>query len=155
MNPIKLLSLGLGIALLSACASQKNTLTKEQRAVAYTEYIAEQKLEQLDKIRSFRLHGWSSLGDKHLIISTSLNRPYLITLRRKCHNLDYSQAIKVHNNSGMLQAKFDYITPLDGVEINCYIESIHKLTRDQKKAMLAIGKPVDEEKEAKAGKDKV
>lgn len=144
MKIIKLLTLGFSIAVLSACASKYN-MTKEERAVAYNEFTEQQKLEKVDRIRSFRFHGWTPLGDQHLIVNASLNRPYLVTLRRKCTNLDFNQTIKINNHSNMLQAKFDSITVLDGVEINCYIESIHKLNKEQKKAMLAIGKPEKEE----------
>lgn len=150
MKIIKLLTIGISAAVLAACAS-KYTLTKEQRAVAYNDFVEQQKLEKVDRVRSFRLQGWTPLGDQHLIVNASINRPYLVTLRRKCTNLDFNQTIKIHNNSNMLQAKFDYITVLDGVEINCFIESIHKLTREQKKAMLAIGKPEKQDESVEKG----
>lgn len=139
MKMIKLIVVGFSVSVVLACVNKYN-LTKQERALAYNDFVETQQLEKVDRVRSFRFQGWTPLGDQHLIVNVSLNRPYLITLRHKCTNLDFNQTIKINNHSNMLQAKFDSITVLDGVKNNCYIDTIHKLNKEQKKALLAIGK---------------
>ena len=124
---------------LQGCASPY-TLNKEQRKEAYAQFIETEKLAQVDKITSFRFDGWSALGDEHLIISKSMNKPYLVTLNRPCFDLEHTMAIKIHNTGSTLMAKFDSITIPDSIEVKCFIKSIHELSKEQKKSLLKIGK---------------
>lgn len=139
MKLTHLLTLSLASLLLSACAS-KYELNKQERAEAYTQFIETESLTRVDSIRSFRLNGWAALGDQHMILNATPSRPYLITFRNKCSNLDLVHGIQVHKRGATLESKFDFITTMDTVKVNCYIGTIHQLTKQQKKTLLAIGK---------------
>ncbi|MFT5520255.1 MAG: hypothetical protein ACI9IA_000845 [Enterobacterales bacterium] len=150
MTGIKFRALIMAICsvfILSACASSY-TMNNNERTEAYAEYIVTEKLESMDRVRSFRLDGFSSLSDENLIISTGVNRSYLITFRNTCFNLRQANFIKVNNSDSSLQTKFDSISvPQDaGIGTKCFIDKIHKLTVEQKKAMLKIGRKSEEDK---------
>ena len=136
---IKRFILTIGFStLIAGCATSTMSLT--ERTEAYNQYIESEKLEKLDKIAAFKFDGWSSLGNEHLIISTSFNKPYLITLRQKCWDLRYTSTIAVHNNGNSLLTKFDSISVPQSNGLKCFIKSIHKISTDQKKALWKIGR---------------
>ena len=64
------------ILILSSCAS--NGLTDVERTALYQNYVSENKLEQVRSIYAFRFNGWRELGKEHLIIFTSISKPYKI-----------------------------------------------------------------------------
>jgi len=136
-----LLSVVLGI-LVVGCAT--HTMTRLERTAAYHEFIETEKLEPLKSITSFRFQGWSSLGEEHLIISTHINRYYLITLKSRCNDLDFANAIQVNNHGSMLQAKFDSISIPNAMGIKCFIKTIHKITKEQRNSLWKIGRESEE-----------
>ncbi len=146
MKTTKILTLALASVLTIACSSN-DTMTTEEKTAAYNDFISKEKLTQVDLIRSFNLRGWSSLGEQHMIITASANRPYLITLKHDCYDLDFSQTIKVHSHNRMLRANFDYITMVpDPIKKKCFIDTIHELTKAQKQMLKEIGKPTNSSK---------
>lgn len=125
------------LALLAGCAS--SGLTRAEKAAMYDEYVKKTELEQVDRITTFRFYGWSPLDEKRLILKTSAQRAYLITLQSDCWNLDFANGIKVNQGgSSSLHAKFDSISVADYPERRCFIESIHKLTKDQAKEIAKL-----------------
>ena len=56
--------------------------------------------------------------------------------------------IGVHHKASSLLAKFDYIVVPDTIPVRCYIDTIHKIDKDQKKALMAIGQPPKNETES-------
>lgn len=132
--------------LLAACATQR--MSNVERTDAYNKFIETEKLESLRSISAFRFDGWNSLGQEHLIMSTRVNRPYLITLRARCLDLRYATAIIFNNTGSTLQAGFDSISVPGSLNIRCYIKTIHKLTREQKSAITKIGRNEEEAKDA-------
>lgn len=136
---IQWLFIGLLTMFVStACAT--SAMTQKEKTDAYRQFIVTEKLEPLDKITSFKFDDWSPLGDEHLIISTSVRKMYLITLSQRCSDLRFANAIKIHNTGSSLSAKFDSISVPAVIEIKCYIKSIHRVTKEQKKALQKIGK---------------
>lgn len=129
-EPMKyLVSILTTLAVLTGCASQR--LTNEDRETLYQNYLAEIKAEPLERITAFRFYGWRELGNRHLIISTSYNRNYFITLRGTCIELQYSHTIGINRSDSSLNAKFDSIFVPSFPEQRCHIKSIHKITREQ------------------------
>ena len=126
-------------SMLVSCAT--STLSSKEKTAAFNAYITEHNLKQVDKIRPFRIDQWTGLGKQHLILYRRFNEPYLITLKSRCFDLEHAVAISVNHNHGSLLAKFDSITVPNDIQVNCYIKSIHRLTKAQKKELLAIGKP--------------
>ena len=149
---------GAIVLALAGCATGPTMSTKEKNA-AYADYVVENKLPNFKKINSFRFHGWQSLTDEYLILSTSVKKKYLIELRGYCPDLDYSHAIKLNQSmSGSLVTKFDSISVLNGdrnsAHLKCHIKSIHQLTKAQAKEIAAIGDDVKPEKSAEESTDK-
>ena len=130
------------VSLVSACTS-KNYLSEEEKATAYQAFIDSESLVEVKKIMGFRYNGWASLGEQHLVLYKNSHSPYLITLKRRCYDLDFTQAIKVHTTGSVLYAKYDAVSVPDGIEVKCFIDTIHELTKEQKKALFKIGKPQD------------
>ena len=122
------------VLLLASCASIKQA----SKQPIYADYISENKLEEVKKITSFRFHGWQSLDNHHLILSASFNRPYLISFKNYCNDLDFTNAIIVDSSGSSLQAKFDSIIPARHHSTKCYIDSIHKITREQARQLTSL-----------------
>lgn len=140
--------LGSLVALLMGCSA--STLTPVEKTAAYNNFTQEQKLEQVDRISSFRFDSWTSLGKQHLILYRNFNEPYLVKLKRDCFDLDFTMQIGVGHKSNTLLAKFDYIVVPDTIPVRCYIDTIHKIDKDQKKALMAIGEPPKNDGEPEA-----
>ena len=130
-------------ALISACAST-STMTAQEKDTAYLDYIASHQLESVDKVQSFKFNDWQSLSNKHLLVSASLNKKYLIGLKSACTDLKFSNAITVNrtNNSSLITG-FDSVTALHAPGVKCFIKSIHPLTKEEAMEIAAIGKPAD------------
>ena len=133
----RLASLLLLGVITAGCAT--STMTKQQRTEAYVEYIASENLESIKKITAFRFDSWSSLGEEHVIISTRINKAYLISLRSRCNGLSYANVIQVHNTGPTLHRNMDSISVPGQMDFRCYIDNIYPLTKDQKKALAKIG----------------
>ncbi len=123
----KNLLLLLGLLVLSACSSI-DTRSKEP---IYQQYIAENHLESVTKITTFRFQGWRSLDNYFLIVSTSMAKPYLIELNGYCLDLRSANSIVINNSGSILQTKFDSINAAGYPNQKCYIKSIYKVTREQ------------------------
>lgn len=143
MKALKLLSCLVVLVGLTACAA-KSGLTNKEKAAAYQAFIESEQLPELDRIAAFRLNGWAALGDKHLILYKTHNKPYLITLNRSCYDLDFAMAIKVHSDGSSLHTKFDSISVPGDIEMKCFIKTIHKISKEQKQALFDIGKDIEE-----------
>ncbi|NNJ71962.1 MAG: hypothetical protein HKP09_02145 [Enterobacterales bacterium] len=144
------IALLISLFILAGCAT--NSLNLAERAEAYDAYIVEKKLEKLDRITTFRFDGWADLGEQHLIISTNVNRMYLLTFKNKCFDLHHSQAIKINQTGSVLQTKFDSIEVVDDFPMRCFIDGIYKISREQRRELIAIGRDKEstEEDVAKA-----
>lgn len=138
-----LITLFLG-ALLGGCTSTR--LSESERFEAYENFKAETPLEQVKRIPHISNSRWTPLGEQHLILYKGANRPYLITLKRRCFNLDTTHGIKIDSFGGSLSAGTDSISVLDGSEIRCFIDTIHKITKEQRKALVKLGRRDEEEK---------
>jgi len=136
----------LSILILSiwfaGCAS--TVMSHAERVEAYNNFIVSEKLEPLKRITAFKFDSWSSLGQEHLIIRATHNRPYLITLKNRCHDLHHAMEVGVDNTGSMLYAGFDAIVVPDNHGQKCYIKNIYKLTKEQKKAILDIASAPEE-----------
>lgn len=117
------------IVLMGGCTS--NRLTIEERVSLYNNHLIQIKAEEVDRITAFKFRGWRELGNRHLIVSTSLNRNYFISLRNPCIELSHSHSIGINRSDSSLNAKFDSIFVPSFPEQRCFIKTIHKITREQ------------------------
>ncbi|MFT6734158.1 MAG: hypothetical protein ACJAS9_002353 [Polaribacter sp.] len=121
--------------LVASCATlEKN---KDKKESIYAEYVKENKLQSQKKITSFNFHGWRSLDNQYLILSTSFSKPYLIDLIGYCHDLNFTQTIVVHNSGSTLHAKFDSIS-VPNYSIKCRIDSIYRITKKQANELTSL-----------------
>lgn len=140
MLKIKSLSKGivfyLTIFLLMSCQGIQKAENKKKNI--YDDYVIQNKLESIEQITVFHFHGWNSLDNKHLVISTKLKKPYLITLSSICPDLKFVNTLIVNNHGNRLQAKFDSISINNEHPTKCLIKSIHPITREQAKQLSAL-----------------
>lgn len=124
---------------LAGCAT--SSLSNTELTDAYDQYIDTENLQELEQIVSFRYDGWSALGQQHLIITAGFNRPYLIKLSQRCTDLRFANVIGIKNTiNDRLQAKFDSISVPGSLAIDCYIDSIYELSRQQRDDLRKIGR---------------
>lgn len=87
--------------------------------------------ERVDRIRDYRLSGWNSIDDEHLIIHTGPRDSYLLTLKSPCHNLRSAEHIALSTTVGSVTT-FDKIIVRShpaGFTERCLIEDMHELKR--------------------------
>ncbi|WP_144394003.1 DUF6491 family protein [Pleionea sediminis] len=122
------------LSVLLGCSTVKKTKSDD----IYKKYIKEQKLEKSARITAFRFHGWNSLNREYLIVSTSFNKPYLLTLNTPCNDLPFAHRIVIDNDGSSLDAGFDSIVVPDSIAGKCRIKSIYKLTKEQADELTAL-----------------
>jgi len=127
------------LALLASCASTDNK--DSQRFKKYDDYIVNNDLISLSKIRTFKFQNWKSLDNKHLILSSSHKKQYLISLQSYCVDLVFTPSIGLKQAmSTSLSAGFDSIVVSKQPQQDCRIKSIHELSQDQEKQVLELRK---------------
>jgi hypothetical protein len=147
-NTMKLFALLIALSSLTFGCSSIDGMSPKERNLAYKNYIESQKLESINKIRSFRFRGWQSLTNDFLIISTAVRKKYLVEVSSYCGDLSFANAINIHRSTGSsLQTKFDSISTTDEPRLKCRIDAIYPINKAQAKEIHAIGKPVEELKE--------
>lgn len=125
---------------LASCS--KNQLTNEQRDQAYRQYIADNKLESIKSINTFRYDGWQSLTQNFLILSTSIKRKYLIELTGICRDITFAQSLYINQiDANNLSARFDSFSTSSNRMERCVIKTIYPLTPEQAKFIVSIGMP--------------
>ena len=125
------------VLVATGCASQ--TMTNRERTVAYNQFISTEQPEQVQKITAFKFHGWTPLGEEHIIINSHYNRYVLLTFNNACDNLNFANTIKVNNVGTTIRAKIDSIYVSESKVTQCFIKSIHNLTKEQSDTIKNIG----------------
>lgn len=143
LSPPATLLFLLSVFLLSSCMTSPQN--QQEKVSRFEQYATDNKLESIDKIRSFRFSAWRELDRKHLIISTSVRKPYFITLKGNCLNLQFTNTIGIDNLGSSLTAGFDSIFVLEFPQLKCRIQSIHRLTKQQADDMTDLRKQKDPE----------
>jgi len=125
---------------LSGCATT-DTLTDDEKNVAYAQYIIENNLETIKHIRAFKFQGWSSLTDDYLVLSSSFKKRYLVELKNSCYDLNDSYSIALKQSmTSQLSINFDAIMVVNDFPRKCYIKSIYPIDKAAVKQLQAIGK---------------
>ena len=116
-------------------------MSMQDKNLKYNDYITQQQLKSLKKIKTFKLHSWQSLTNDYLIVSTSPKDKYLVEVNGHCPELRFAHGIIVNRTIGsILSTKFDSISVISSPQMKCYIKSIHQLTKEQATEIVAIGK---------------
>ena len=139
---------------LMGCSSNSN-VNHSKKNQAFRNFLQAENIEKTKKIVSFNFHGWNSLTDEFLIISSSRKRQYLLELNGFCHEIRWAHSILINRTtSSTLQAKFDSISTIESPEMKCFIKTIYPLTPEQKSAIKAMNKPDESSKENSALENK-
>ena len=128
----------ISVLFLSACTANKNY----SKTDIYQEYLIQNQLKSLDKIKNFTFRGWNSLDTNHLILSGSHNKFYLIELYNSCNDLNYTNSIILDQAiDHTLSVKFDaVIIPNQNFQNKCRITSIHEINKEQRNELTALRK---------------
>lgn len=129
------------LLLLVACSANNGAVLKAKN-LAFQEYITQNNIESVSKVTSFKFHGWNSLTDEFLIISSSHKRKYLLELTGYCSDIRWAHAIILNRSTNSsLHAKFDSISTPESPNISCNIKKIYPLTKEQLIDIKAIDHP--------------
>ena len=115
------------ICVLAACGTTDNGQTIEQQ-------LAERKYTlggYVDRVEDYRIMGWNSLDNRHVIIQSSPKRSYLVTLRQPCYNLDTAETIAFSTTVGSM-TRHDKIAVRSGARgytEQCWIDSLQELNK--------------------------
>ncbi len=137
----------LSLIVISACSNTGSVVLKEKNQ-AFRDYVSTNGIENVDKVTPFKFHGWNSLTDDFLVISTSPKRRYLVELSGFCSDIRWAHTIKVNRTtSSALYARFDSISSLQSPQVNCMIKTIYPLTPEQYDEVKLIDKKLGKERE--------
>ena len=143
---IKLLAAATVLAALTACAStttSKQPLNPEELALSKGYLLG----APVNGIRNYRFNGWNYVNDKAIIIDSSVNKRYLVTLRNSCRELSSREYIGTTAIGGHMRAGLDAVlVRRDGFSHSynhsyshssfdtnkCYIDKIYALSKIKK-----------------------
>lgn len=132
----KLIASVLALALLAGCATYHPS--EEEWQTMVNDFVKSQQLESIKRITTFKLDSWYPLGEQNLILRTSPSRSYLLTLRGRCPDLDFAQALATDQSiSSQLDAKFDAVFVPGKFHVRCPIDSIYPISKEQYKALTS------------------
>ncbi len=121
------------VLLTTACHNNK------QQRPNYAAFIESEGLVGVKRVQQFRFQGWQPLDDRHLILSSSHRKGYLIKLMSVCTELGFTNHIKLKQEfSTILNAKFDSIIVPGQFNQECTIDRIYKLDEAQKQALQEL-----------------
>ncbi|OKY26645.1 DUF6491 family protein [Thalassotalea sp. PP2-459] len=132
------------LTVITACANRSTNLTQMNTDIRH--YITANDMTAVDRVTSFRFHGWNSISDEFLVLTSSPKRKYLIELLGYCSDIRWAHTIKLERSmDSSLHAKFDSIGIPGQPALNCRIEKIYPITSEQEDVIFAIKNPPEEE----------
>ena len=122
---LSIVALAFGIA---ACASNPDQeLTLDQKLAKHNYTLG----KPVDRVEDYRIMGFNSLDDFHVIILSSPTRSYLVTTRMRCYNLDTAENLAFSTTVGSLTDNDKLIvrSGSSGYTEQCYISSLMELNK--------------------------
>ncbi|HEY2809712.1 MAG TPA: DUF6491 family protein [Steroidobacteraceae bacterium] len=109
------------LALLSACSGGSPRQDPEAVRARYASYAG----DPLDRITWLgRFDSWESLGNDQLLIFTTPNTAYLLTVTLPCTDLPFVQNIALTSTGGTVTARLDSVIVR---QFRCQIAQIRKV----------------------------
>jgi len=118
------LSLGFGVAGVSAAAAKNETLQAAAQAPPG------QPVESFAILS--RLHDWQAIDDRTVIVWATPWEPYLVQLKYPSHDLPFVQAIGITSLGDRVYARFD---SLRVAGFRYPIDNIYKMTKQEAKEL--------------------
>jgi|SRR5688572_16634476 len=100
-----MLALALIAVVASGCASGLSRARGDQALERYEPYVG----EPIDGFTAFRQQSWQPVSRNQLILWTTINDAYLLTITNNCPDLEFSSAIGVSSIANRI-SKFDHVT---------------------------------------------
>ncbi len=137
MRLIKMTILLPVLLWLSACSIQGKN--QPGSVDIYRQYVEQNHLDAVSKVKAFRMAGWQALDDQWLLLDNAPSQPYLLHVSIPCTELRWANLIQVRQTMPrVLQADFDSIHVPRSPEIRCTIDEIYPLTAAQKDAIVKL-----------------
>jgi Family of unknown function (DUF6491) len=121
--------------LLAACAGTSQRAKDQELPQQYLKY-AGAPVDHFNYLG--RYDDWRALSDTQLVVWTSLNNAYLLTVREPCINLQFTQRIGLTSTAGTVSNR------LDSVLVDrdpCQITEIRPIDYKKMRADLRKAKP--------------
>jgi len=100
-----MLALALIAVVASGCASGLSRTRGDQALERYEPYVG----EPIDGFTAFRQQSWQPVSRNQLILWTTINDAYLLTITNNCPDLEFSSAIGVSSIANRI-SRFDHVT---------------------------------------------
>jgi hypothetical protein len=143
---LKLLILS-SLIYITGCSHNKG-LSAEEKNQAFENYITINNIDDVNKIKTFKFRGWSSLTNEYLIISSSHKRQYLIALAGFCSEISWASTLIINRSMGSsLHSRIDSVSTPDEPRLKCMIKSIYPLTKKQEGEIKMLTKSAEESSE--------
>jgi hypothetical protein len=107
---------------LSACTTSTEFRARQDSELARFERHAGAPVERINTYTG--LDRWQSLAADKLVIWTSVNRVFLLTLRAPCSGLEFQQVIAITSSNNIIDRSFDRVQ-VDG--LSCYLSEIRPI----------------------------
>lgn len=117
-----LIAITLAAVLTSACAATGESLKRssgEQLLSKYEPYVG----EPVDRFTAFRYDSWQPISRTQLVLRTTINDAYLLTLLGSCPDLPYVDTVRV-SSTGSTVSTFDNVIVRG---IRCPIQKIQPI----------------------------
>lgn len=82
-------------------------------------------LKEVKSINNWKLHGWTYIDSRSLIVRTSPNKRYLLVLSRENMHLDKNTAIIVTSSAGSVKTRYDSVSTKRDNGIRSSIKKIY------------------------------
>jgi hypothetical protein len=100
-----MLALALIAVVASGCASGLSRSRGDQELARYEPYVG----EPIDGFTAFRQQSWQPVSRNQLILWTTINDAYLLTITNNCPNLEFSSSIGVSSTANRV-SRLDHVT---------------------------------------------
>jgi hypothetical protein len=105
--------------LLSACSGIPLKQRQDEQRARYEAY-AGPPIEQFTYLG--RYDSWQPIGTNELVVWTTINQAYLITVAPPCENLEFTNRIGLTQTANTVSARFDFVKV--GHQWRCPIQQI-------------------------------
>jgi hypothetical protein len=92
--------------LAAACSGIPQRVSDEQQLQQYLQY-AGAPIDQFTYLSHY--DSWRSLSRTQLVVWTSINEAYLLTVREPCINLQFTQRIGLSSTAGTVSNRLDFV----------------------------------------------
>jgi hypothetical protein len=106
-------------ALLAACSGIPLKQRQDEQRARYEAY-AGPPIEQFTYLG--RYDSWQPIGTNELVVWTTINQAYLITVAPPCENLEFTNRIGLTQTANTVSARFDFVKV--GHQWRCPIQQI-------------------------------